>query len=93
MFFLFSISTVFGGENDVIRLTAKDNFPLMPQEVRNFERTCKDELKCEILFKKLKLLGNYWALISEFPAFLLLFLETLVIFKMPYFLKSNELFK
>ena len=57
----------------------------MPQEVRNFERTCKDELKCEILFKKLKLLGNYWALIFEFPAFLLLFLETLVIFKMPYF--------
>ena len=65
----------------------------MPQEVRNFERTCKDELKCEILFKKLKLLGNYWALIFEFPAFLLLFLETLVIFKMPYFLKSNDLFK
>ena len=92
MFFILDFDG-FWRQNDVIRLTAKDDFPLMPQEVPSFERTCKDELKCEILFKKLKLLANYWALISEFPAFLLLFLETLVIFKMPYFLKSNELFK
>ena len=60
MFFFILDFDGFWRENDVIRLTAKDNFPLMPQEVGNFERTCKDELKCEILFKS----SNCWEIIG-----------------------------
>ena len=43
----------FWRENDVIRLTVKINFQLMPQQVSNFERLLREERKCQNVFENL----------------------------------------
>ena len=57
-FWIFEING-FWRENDVIRLTAKNNFRLIPWQVSNFERIIREELNCEKSFWKLLLVPRY----------------------------------
>ena len=60
----------------------------MAKQINNFERAWRDRNKCEIFLEKLN-----EALIFEFPAILLLFLETKANFKMLHFLKQMSFSK
>ena len=57
-------------------------------DVKIFSRAQRDIMNCEFFFEKLNWLRSYQAMFFEFPAILLLFLETYVLFKMVHLLKQ-----
>ena len=50
---------VFGGENDVTRLTAKFRFQVMAKQLNNLERVLHDRSKFFIFLEKLNCLRRY----------------------------------
>ena len=51
-------------------------FDFRAKQINNFEKARHNKIECEEIFEKLNWLKSYSVLIFEFPAILLLFLET-----------------
>ena len=79
-----------GGGDDVNRLTAKLKFQVMAKQINNFKN--HDVIEWNVIFFSKTWLKGYQALIFEFPAFMLLFLETYCTFQDAISPKAMELF-